>query len=234
MAEAPGSLVWSLPEPPGGQQPNLSRDRIVRAALKIADAEGAPAATMRRIATALGSSTPMSLYRYVGSKDGLVDLMLDAACGEVSTPALSGDWRADLRALALANWEMMQRHQWFAELVHTRPPLGPNALRLTDYGLGALSFLDPATAMTYLGMVNSLTIGTALQLAEELKMRRRVGLPTDDDLRAAVKPIHDEIVATGRYPNYNRWAADGGRFHDAAGFPLMLDILLDGLAARMP
>ena len=233
-ADAPGPLVWWLPEPPRGQQPALSREQIVRAAVKIADAEGASAATMRRVATALGSSTPMSLYRYVGSKDGLVDLMLDAACGEVDLPAEpTGDWRADLRGLALEIWAMMQRHPWYAELVHTRPPLGPNALRLTDFGLAALRMLDSTTAMTYLATVNSLAIGTAMQAAEEHKMRRRIGIRSDDDLRAAVAPIHQQIVATGRYPHYNRWVADGARFRDEDGFALLLDILLDGIAARL-
>jgi AcrR family transcriptional regulator len=230
----PGPLVWSLPEPPRSAQPSLSREQIVRAAIKIADAEGAPAATMRRVAAALGSSTPMSLYRYVGSKDGLVDLMLDAACGEVTVPdAPTGDWRADLRELARQSWAMTQRHPWYAELVHTRPPVGPNALRLIDFGLSVLSMVDSTTAMTYLATINSLTIGTALQAAEEQKMRRRIGVRSDDELRAAAQPLHERIVATGRYPHYNRWVADGGRFLDADGFELVLDILLDGIAARL-
>jgi AcrR family transcriptional regulator len=190
---------------------------------------------MRRVAAALGSSTPMSLYRYVGSKDGLVDLMLDAVCGEIVLPAApSGDWRADLRDLARQNWAMMGRHPWYAELVFTRPPLGPNALRQLDYGLSVLSMVDSTTAMTYLSTINGLTIGTALQAAEERKMRTRTGLRTDDDLRTAAQPLHEIIVATGHYPHYNRWVADGGRFLEGDGFELVLDILLDGIAARLP
>jgi AcrR family transcriptional regulator len=231
-----GMLVWSLPEPGRAQQPALGRDQIVRAAMKIADTEGVAAATMRRIATALGSSTPMSLYRYVGNKDGLVDLMLDAAIGEVAVPAEpTGDWRADLRGLALGSWAMMQRHPWYPELVHTRPPLGPQALARTEFGLAALTRtgLDPTTAMTYLGMVNGLTIGIALQANEELKMRRRTGLHTDDDLRSAARPFVEEIMAGGRYPTLNRWFADGSRLPDGDGFALVLDTLLDGIAARL-
>jgi AcrR family transcriptional regulator len=227
-------LVWSLPEPGRGPQPALGREQIVRAAVKIADAEGVSAATMRRVATALGSSTPMSLYRYVGNKDGLVDLMLDAVVGEVAVPAEpTGDWRADLRLLALENWAMMQRHPWYAELVHTRPPLGPQALARTEFGLAVLTRtgVDPTTAMTYLGMVNGLTIGVALQANEELKMRRRTGLHTDDELRAAAQPFIEEIMASGRYPTVNQWLRDGGRF--AEGFEPVLDTMLDGIAARL-
>jgi AcrR family transcriptional regulator len=230
-------LVWSLPEPGRAQQPSLGREQIVRAAMRIADTEGAAAATMRRVAGELGSSTPMSLYRYVGNKDGLVDLMLDAAIGEVAIPAEpTGDWRADIRQLALGSWAMMRRHPWYAELVHTRPPLGPQALARTEFGLAALTRtgVDPTTAMTYLGMVNGLTIGIALQAAEELKMRQRTGLRTDDDLREAARPFVEEIMASGRYPTMNRWFADGGRLPDEDGFELVLDTMLDGIAARLP
>jgi AcrR family transcriptional regulator len=95
-------LVWDLPEPAGrAGAPALSRERIVRAALEIADADGTAAVTMRRVAAALGSSTPMSLYRYVGGKDGILDLMLDAVYAEIDLPARpGGDWRADLTLLA--------------------------------------------------------------------------------------------------------------------------------------
>jgi hypothetical protein len=66
-----------------------------------------------------------------------------------------------------------------------------------------------------------------------LESGHTTGPPTRAQVRLLATPRLGNI-ATGRYPNYNRWAAEGGRFHDAAGFPLMLDILLDGLAARMP
>ena len=71
----PTPPIWLLPEPPERRW-GLGRAEIVRAAVALADAGGADALTMRAVATALGSSTPMSLYRYVHSKDGLVDLML--------------------------------------------------------------------------------------------------------------------------------------------------------------
>ncbi|MGY2063864.1 TetR/AcrR family transcriptional regulator, partial [Nocardia gipuzkoensis] len=130
--EAPGPLVWNLPEPPGRPTTSLSRAEILRAALTIADAEGARALTMRRVATTVGASTPMSLYRYVGSKDGLIDLMIDAVYGEIPLPEEVVGWRDGLEGLALATWAVVRRHLWFGELVHTRPPFGPNALRYFD------------------------------------------------------------------------------------------------------
>src|SRR5689334_5448127 len=87
----------------------LSRDEIVRTAITVADAEGADAVNMRRIARELGSGT-MSLYWHVASKDELLDMMIDAIVGEAQAPELSGDWRADLRAGACATRDALHRH----------------------------------------------------------------------------------------------------------------------------
>src|SRR5205809_5244655 len=89
----------------------LSRDEIVRTAIRVADAEGAEAVNMRRIARELGSGT-MSLYWHVASKDELLDMMVDAIIGEAQAPEPSGDWRADLRAAACTNRDALHRHQW--------------------------------------------------------------------------------------------------------------------------
>ena len=91
--------AWARPERPG-RDPSLTRARIIRAALEIADAEGPEGISMRRIAAKLGVGT-MSLYYHVASKEDLLDLMLEAIYGEVGLPAEpSGDWRTDLTMLA--------------------------------------------------------------------------------------------------------------------------------------
>ena len=140
----PGGLVWfDEPAPPrGGEQ--LSRERIVVAAIALADADVRGEVTMRAVAARVGSSTPMSLYRYVGSKDGLTDLMVDQVYGEITVPR--GDWRTSLRGLGLSGWEAVQRHPWFARLAFSRPPLGPNALALYDAALAPLDGFDLGAA----------------------------------------------------------------------------------------
>src|SRR2546429_919999 len=94
-------VVWTRPvRPLRGPQPAHSRADLVAAAVRVADAEGIAAVSMRRVAAEIGAGT-MSLYRYVSRKDDLLDLMVDAALGEMDLPdAPSGDWRADLRLLA--------------------------------------------------------------------------------------------------------------------------------------
>ncbi|MET8870643.1 TetR/AcrR family transcriptional regulator [Nocardia sp. NPDC004604] len=232
----PGPLIWSLPEPPGRPTTTLSRANILRAALTVADAEGARALTMRRIATAVGASTPMSLYRYVGSKDGLVDLMIDAVYGEIPLPAKSaGSWRTALEDLALATWSVIQRHLWFGELVHTRPPLGPNALRYFDFRFALLEPLhitaDDMTLIT--AAVDGHLIGAALQLAEENRMRTRSGLRTDDELAAAAQPILAPILADGRHPAFARWFAARTTTGGTDPVQWTLTCLLDGIADRL-
>ncbi|GAA1675533.1 TetR/AcrR family transcriptional regulator C-terminal domain-containing protein [Fodinicola feengrottensis] len=228
-------LIWDQPEPAGGG-PTLSRAHIVRRALTVADAEGVEALTMRRIATELGSSTPMSLYRYVGNKDGLIDLVLDEVYGQVKLPKQRpADWRTTLRVLGRATFAVMQHHPWFAALSHSRPPFGPNALRRIEFGLSAFEGMDVPyeSAISYVSLVDGLCLGTALQANEESKMRRQRGILDDDKLRALAEPLHKTRIATGLYPHYAGWITSGGRWDPRVNFDFMLDCLLDGLAQRV-
>jgi AcrR family transcriptional regulator len=235
MTPRPGGLVWfDEPAPPrGGEQ--LGRDRIVAAAIALADADVRGEVTMRAVAARVGSSTPMSLYRYVGSKDGLTDLMVDEVYGEIEVPA-SGDWRACLRGLGLSGWEAVQRHPWFARLAFSRPPLGPRALALYDAALAALDEFDVGAAerMGAVSTVLGHVFGSGLALLEERAMRERVGLQAEADLAEAVRPYLERITAEGRFPHFIRWANDPGRFDPAPqSFECILDWLLDGIAGML-
>ncbi|AUS78354.1 TetR/AcrR family transcriptional regulator [Actinoalloteichus sp. AHMU CJ021] len=232
----PGALVWTLPEPPGRTTTTLSRAAIVRAAVAVADAEGAAAVTMRRVSSELGSSTPMSLYRYVGSKDGLVDLMIDAVYGEIPVPDEPvGDWRSELEPLCHRAWSVIRRHLWFGELVHLRPPFGPNALRYLDFRLAALEPLGlPARELTRItAALDGHLIGSALQLAEETRMRRSSGLADEAELRDSVRPYLSSVTAGGRYPAFSRWvgATTDNDLDDHVEWTLRC--LLDGIQASL-
>ncbi|MFF2354721.1 TetR/AcrR family transcriptional regulator [Kitasatospora sp. NPDC058115] len=155
--EAP-ELIWLRPERAGrGPRPAHSRTSIAAAAIAIADAEGLDAASMRRVAAALGAGT-MSLYNYVPKKEHLLDLMLDAVAGEYDYTALTptGDCRADLRRLAREQLATLRRHPWVAGLVIARPGLGPNALRYTDHFLAVTepSGLDGTARLEALALLN--------------------------------------------------------------------------------
>ena len=107
-------LLWDGgPRPSRGPKPGLTLDRIVEAAVRIADEEGLGAVSMRRIATELGTGA-MSLYRYVPGKAELLDLMLDRVQRPSENPADLGDgtWRAALEAMARATLALYTRHPW--------------------------------------------------------------------------------------------------------------------------
>jgi AcrR family transcriptional regulator len=95
------------------QRKPLSRDRVLRAALKLADDGGLDALTMRKLAQQLGVEA-MSLYNHVENRDDIVDGMIDLVAGEIEPPATGADWRAGLRGAALSTHEALMRHRWAA------------------------------------------------------------------------------------------------------------------------
>jgi AcrR family transcriptional regulator len=232
-ATAPAPLIWLQQGPPARQR-GLGRDAIVRAAIAVADEGGPQALTMAAVARRLGSYTPMALYRYVSSKDGLTDLMLDHVAGEIALPGQPGpDWRADLRAIALASWDMVMQHTWFAQLVHARPPLGPNMMRRTEIILQILTRQGAPVdeAMTYAALLDRHVFGGALHAAEERAMRERYGIVDMKDMTAA---ISDLAVADGRYPMLSTWMASPSPVSPDEQLELSLIFLFDGIAAQLP
>jgi AcrR family transcriptional regulator len=228
-------MVWFDEPPPPRATPQLSRDRIVAAAIDLADRQATGEITMRALAAELGVRSPMGLYRYVGSKDGLSDLMADQVYGQITVPRGAG-WRPALRGLGTSGWAAVRRHPWFAPLAFSRPPLGPHALSVYDHALAELDplGLDAATRMGFVSAVFGQVLGSGLALREEQAMRARTGLATDADLDRAAAPYLQRVAAAGTHPHFSRWAADPLRA--AAEFPTfdqILDWLLDGLASTL-
>lgn len=209
----------------------LSRERIVGAAIELADADPRGEATMRAIAGKLGTRSPMALYRYVDSKDGLADLMLDQMYGLIELPA-SADWRACLHALGRSAGDVVHQHPWFARLAFSRPPIGPNALACYNCCLAALEplGLDAATRMGCINTVLHHVYSTGLAWLEEQAMRQRIGVDSEEELAELARPYHERIAASGQYPYYSAWAADPGRLSpQPQNFDRILDWLLNGL-----
>src|SRR5579875_1122941 len=158
---------------PPGRASTLSRDEIVRTALAVADAEGPNAISMRRIARELNAGT-MSLYWYVSSKEELLDLMLDAIHGELTETEITGDLRADLRAMAVTQRAMLRRHSWVMPFTAGRPPMGPKSLRNIERSLGifaAAGVTGPA-AMTALMSLVTYVLGVAGREQQEARSQQ--------------------------------------------------------------
>jgi AcrR family transcriptional regulator len=125
-----------------GRQPRLSCDDIAAAAMRIADAEGFAALSMRRLGAELDVGT-MSLYHYVRTKEELLTLVFDAMMAEVLVPQreLDAPWRDALTAIARRSRDALLRHPWVLDITDD-PPIGPNAMRHFDQSLQATKGLD--------------------------------------------------------------------------------------------
>src|ERR1700756_924449 len=89
----------------------LNRDRVLRAAVSLADADGLPSLTMRRLGEALGVEA-MSLYNHISGKSDLLDGMIDIVFGEIDLPSGEGDWKAAMRRRAISARQVLLRHRW--------------------------------------------------------------------------------------------------------------------------
>ncbi len=230
----PVPLIWTQPPPP--RQRSLGREEIVAAAIGLADEAGTAALTMKAVAARLGPYSPMALYRYVHSKDGLVDLMLDTATAEIPLPARPGpSWRGDLAALAAQTRQMTGRHPWYAQLFHSRPPVGPHMMQRLEFMLEVLTAQGASTAaaMTYAALIDRHILGSGQQEAQEAQMARRHGLDDEASLQAALAVVRDLAAASGRYPHLTRWLAQPAGPSADEQFELGLGFLLDGIAAQL-
>jgi AcrR family transcriptional regulator len=227
---------------PPGRDRGLSRDEIVRAAVAIADAEGPDAISMRRIARELRAGA-MSLYWHVGSKEELLDLILDSIEAEIRVPGPTDDWRSDLRALAVSQREVLLRHQWAMEFIAGRPPAGPNVIRNLERMLDLIARpdLDTRVTMNILMTIGTYVTGAVLREAQETRADRdrqqAEATMTKEELAAEQERYHAWIAASGHYPNVQRimdqdYDPDAPDTRDER-FEFGLDCLLDGISTRL-
>ncbi len=222
--------------PPDAGPPALGRERIVRAAVDIADVEGIAAVSMRRIATELDVST-MSLYRHVRGKDELLVFMIDLAFASIRLPEKRPrGWRARLELALRALWALFRRHRWLAPVMSvTRPQLAPHALTYTEWVLGAIApfGLDAGTTMHIHVMLFAYARGLATSLEPEAEAERDTGMNSDEWMQTQ----EASLASLGDSPAFVNLM----RMVDAQGFELDLDTLfefglariLDGLAVMI-
>jgi AcrR family transcriptional regulator len=157
-------LLWGRRERgKRGPRPGLSADAIVEAAIRVADTEGLEAISMARVAAELGFTT-MSLYRYVASKDELLQLMFNASALGAESLVLEGDdWRSRLRSWAIIQREMLDRHPWITQMPMPAPPLAPNSLHFVERALEAMdgSGLADSEKLRSIGLLSSYTLSEA-------------------------------------------------------------------------
>ncbi|WP_101790741.1 TetR/AcrR family transcriptional regulator [Nonomuraea indica] len=234
--------VWTRPRKER-EQPALSRGRIVTEAVRLLDADGIDALSMRSLGTRLGAGAT-SLYRHVASKDELIELAVDEVFGELEVPAEAGpdDWRAALAATAGSLRAMVLRHPWFASVVGQvgLAFLGPNMMRMSDRVLGILGAagFDVTEADRAMKALVAYVLGMATSEAAWLNVLAQSGQDEGELLRAlmpaAEQAVRDHPHLRAFYAAVPRQEAqsDLARRRDE-DFDYGLQRLLDGLRHRL-
>jgi AcrR family transcriptional regulator len=214
---------------PAGR-PRLSRERVLGAAVVVADAGGVGSLTIRSLAQELGVK-PMSVYHYVANKDEILDGIVDIVFSEIELPVIGGDWRVEMRDRASSAREVLRRHPWAIGLLESRTNPGPATMRHHDTVLGVLQaagFSVEMTAHAY-ALIDSYVYGFALQEAS---------LPFEgpDTVAGVAEPMMERF-STGEYPHLVAMSAEfflqpGYDFGNE--FEFGLDVILDGLARYLP
>lgn len=213
----------------GGKRVRLSRERVLRAALAVADAGGLGALTIRSLATELGTK-PMSVYYHVAGKDDILDGLVDLVFDEIELPVAGRAWRTEMRRRADSARAVLGRHRWAIGLLESRTTPGPATLRHHDAVLATLraaGFSRELTAHAY-ALVDSYVYGFALQEAS---------LPFEgpESVGEVAGPIM-ELMAAGEYPHMVEMATSyylQPGYDFGAEFAFGLELVFDGLEQRL-
>jgi AcrR family transcriptional regulator len=237
-----GTIVRGQGDPEGGSgrragpgpRSGLSRREIVAAGVRIADADGLPFVTMRRVADSLGVST-MALYRHVPHKAALTLQMADSVFAEARPPKISvEDWRGRLAAVCRLFWEVCKRHPWAAEAFSlSRPQVMPNVMPLAEYSLGTLQAMGFGAHDMMCAHINLLAHvrGLALVRLAELQAEQDTGMTADawmDGNADGLREWTDAAVS----PGLGQVLSEPFDFNLDVIFEYGLQRLLDGLDAQ--
>jgi AcrR family transcriptional regulator len=208
----------------------LSRDRIIRAAIELADAEGIDGVSMRRLAEELDAA-PMALYRHVANKDDLLDGMVDLVFAELDFPTGSG-WRAAMRERAIAMRQALLRHPWAVGMMEGGTP-GPASFRHHNATMGCLreqaSLSFPMAVHAYSAM-DSYISGFALQ-ETTLPFRDADEAVAEAERRQSAESVMRPDAFAKEYPFLFEIAQQlaESRYDYDAEFEFGLDLILDGI-----
>ncbi|WP_188550397.1 TetR/AcrR family transcriptional regulator [Sediminivirga luteola] len=234
------AIAWGMHEvPQRGPSRGLSHERIVEAAIKIADVEGLAAVTMQAVARSLGFTT-MSLYRYVSSKDELLRLMQDAALAGPEKLKLPGTWQEALRAWAATVRAAYRAHPWVLELPRGQiAVLMPNSVRAAELGLAALQSLDLRDDEKIgVILVVSQHVASSVELEQNLREEGEVAIGAEgidmlgEVITAQRFPHLKPLMEAGYYvASEDRGGSQGRAEPDSvdAEYDFGLDLIISGL-----
>jgi AcrR family transcriptional regulator len=198
---------------------------------------------MARVAEDLGFTT-MSLYRYVASKDELLQLMWNASARDVEDLVLAGhDWRSRLRSWAIAQREAIDRHPWITQMPMGAPPLAPNSVRFVELGLAALdgTGLTGSDKLRVLGVISSYTLSDARMAHDAARALAQAqaaaaGGGADAGPPWSYEGLLRELIDAETYPRLYQmaWSDTGGGEppgDEHAEFLIGISLIIDGVQA---
>jgi AcrR family transcriptional regulator len=203
----------------------LTRERVVAAAIELADRDGIESISMRKLAQELGVEA-MSLYTHVRNKNDLLDGMVDAVIGQIPMSADGVDWKTSLRQMVLAARGVMLRHPWAPRTVETRTAPGPAVLQYANAVFGILREGDFSIAQTHhaLHILGSRLLGFTQALFDD---SGDLEPETTAALASALGASHPYVVEMALAVTHGGAL---GRCDDDTEFEFALDFILDGLA----
>jgi AcrR family transcriptional regulator len=213
-------------DPDAASRTPLTRQRVLRAAVALADRGGVGALSMRKLAQELGVEA-MSLYHHVANKDDILDGIVDVVFAEIDLPTGEAGWRAAMRRRAISAREALRRHPWATGLMESRSTPGPANIRHHDAVLGVLrnaGFPIELAAHAY-SLLDSYIYGFALQEAS-------LPFHTPEETAEVAQTIMAEFPAD-EYPYLAEIATDyvlQPGYDYGNEFLYGLDLILDGLA----
>ena len=218
----------------------LTRERVLRAAVELADRGGLEALTMRGLAHELGAEA-MSLYYHVANKEAILDGVLEVVMDEINVavsmvdgPPATEDWKANLRARILAAREVLIRHRWAPRLIETRTSISPATMRYFDDLLGVLrgGGFSYDLAHHALHALGSRGLGFTQELFEPDNADE-----ADEEMAEAMAAMADQFPhLTGMMIEVAHDDPDStlGWCDDQFEFEFGLDLILEGLDALRP
>ncbi|MDF5752348.1 TetR/AcrR family transcriptional regulator C-terminal domain-containing protein [Spongiactinospora sp. TRM90649] len=234
QAEAVPVPPWRTPrKTPAARRP-LSQDAIVDAGLRVLDAEGLDALSMRRVAQELGTG-PASLYAHVANKDELLDLLYDRVLGEVETPEADPErWLEQMRELAVHIFDVLGAHADIAKVAIANIPSGPNALRVAEAEMAIMikGGVPPRIASWMLDRLNLYIAADVYEGALYQARRRASGKDIGDFMHDYFAQIGDyyRTLPKDRFPMMAGHVDDLLEGGGNVRFEFGLDLLLSGLA----
>ena len=211
------------------ERPRLSRERVLRGAVAVADAGGIDGLTIRSLAQSLGVK-PMSVYYYVANKDEILDGIVDLVFSEIELPAVGGDWRKEIRRRADSARQVLRAHPWAIGLMESRTTPGPATLRSHDALLGCLRDGGFSIEMTAhaVSALDSYIYGFALQ-------EKYLPFDTEEETAEVAQAILDQMP-TDEYPHLAELAVKHvlqPGYNYGNEFEFGLDLILDGFERRL-